>query len=213
MKTLTFDLEIRKLIPNRREQVNPRFEYCGGWNDKPGMGISFGCAYLDWLDEFRLYGEENIMELVSDMGGADVVTGYNIISFDMPLLFQTVLRVTGTDQSKIFKDIHERIYDPFADIKQAIGNDYPKGWTLDNVAGSVLTFKKNGDGAEAPKLWQRGELAKLATYVIQDVKVEKELFKYVLANESLPNIQNGEMVQLPGIKELKKKFKIETLAA
>jgi len=214
-RVLTFDLEIRKLIPGKDGLRKTGFNYCDGWNDKINMGISFGAAYLDWVDEYRIYGEENIGKLINDMEESDIITGYNIIGFDMPLLSETWARVWAAgvrdtktlDPEKPPQIPQDKVYDPFHDIKKSLGNNYPKGWNLDNVAKSNLPdICKNGDGAMAPILFQQGRIAELATYVIQDVKVEKELFRYCWENGTLKNDVTADVIKLRGMEKLKKEW-------
>lgn len=40
MKILIYDCEIIKCIPIRSEKRDPSLEYCAGWEDYDGMGIS-----------------------------------------------------------------------------------------------------------------------------------------------------------------------------
>lgn len=199
------------MIPDKKNENSPNLEYCDGWDDKANMGISFGAAYLNWVDEYRLYGEENIGALINDMESADVITGYNIIGFDIPLLKETWARVwaAGTNETGLDSDEPpaiptDKIYDVFDDIKDSLNTNYPKGWNLDNVAKSNLPgICKNGNGAMAPVLFQAHKLAELATYVIQDVKVEKTLFDYVWENGTLKNEFTGGIIKLKQIEMLK----------
>ncbi len=176
MKVLVFDLEVR-------EQPD-----IVGWKNYAAQGISFGCAYLYGCEEFRLYGEENITKLMEDMEAADLIVGFNILDFDMPLLRATIERVTGhgVDHEK-WMGLLAKCYDILADIRDALGTKFAKGWKLDQVAQSNLQFTKNGDGALAPQLWKDGKFAELATYVIQDVKVEKAMWEHVLTYGEVKN--------------------------
>ena len=77
---ITFDLEIQKCIPNKKEPVLPDRQYCESWKDYAGMGISFGCAYLAWLDQYKLYGEnqKDLAGMLLCMTQADLIVGFNI---------------------------------------------------------------------------------------------------------------------------------------
>jgi DEAD/DEAH box helicase domain-containing protein len=161
MKIITFDCEIRKGF----DEV-PK-------GDFSAMGISLGAYYLHHADQYKIFGEDTLDELQKDFAEADLITGFNIIGFDIPLL-----KAVGQRLGIEIDVPRDKVYDIFADIKYSLNNYFPKGWKLDNVAQSTLPFSKNGDGAEAPGLWQTGQIAKLATYVLQDVKVEKSLFEF-----------------------------------
>lgn len=177
MKVLTFDLECR------RSPSDPGI----GWKNYDAMGISFACAYLDWLDEYRLYTEDDLLLLVADMLEADVITGFNILKFDFPLLEAAILR-NGWRVVSGWGSILAKVYDPMQEICLALRVTIPKGWNLDNVAKSNLTITKNGDGAHAPKLYAEQKWGRLGTYVIQDVKVEWHLFRHCRRHGSLKNI-------------------------
>ncbi len=197
MKVLCFDKETR---------ANPGIV---GWKNYTGMGVSFACAYLDWVDEYRLYTEEDMPLLLTDMLAADVVTGFNILNFDIPL-FKATLEKVGWRVVDGWDTMLAKLYDPMQDICEALGVKIPKGWNLDNVAKSNLTICKNGNGADAPGLFERQAWGRLGTYVIQDVKVEYHLFKFCRANLRLHNtfIKPGETVTIPlaGMKRLLEKF-------
>lgn len=175
MNVLTFDLETRQ---------NPGEI---GWKNFTGMGISYACAHLEGPDEYRLYGEANIMDLVRDMGRADLIVGFNILEFDLPLLSATVERVYKPIPPDYWNQITAKTYDILADIREALGTKFAKGWKLDQVAESNLTCRKNGDGALAPGLWKDGKHVELCSYVLQDVYVERSLWEHVLAHGFVKN--------------------------
>jgi hypothetical protein len=190
MNVLVFDLETRKSPPEV------------GWKNYAAQGISYGCAHLSGRDEFRLYGEETLLGLVEDMVAADLVVGFNILDFDLPLLRATVERAHALSASYINWDhLEAKAYDVLDDIRDSLGTKFAKGWRLDDVAGATLTCKKNGDGALAPGLWEAGRHAELCTYVLQDVKVERELWRHVLAEGWVRNQVGGNKLELGQIQK------------
>lgn len=203
MNILVFDLEIRE---------NPDKV---GWANKAAMGISYGCAWLSSCDEFRLYGEDNLVSLYGDMLQADLVVGFNIIDFDLPLLRATLERLKQPiDDARWARLVMENTYDVLADIREAIGTKFAKGWKLEDVARENLACQKNGDGADAPRLWQEGRHAELCTYVLQDVKVERELWRRVLEQGQLWNKPvMKEALRLPQVQKYRKQLGVpETIA-
>ena len=186
MKTLCFDLETRE---------NPAVV---GWRNYEKQGISFACAYLDWVDEYHLYTEDDLVLLIASMCDADVITGFNILNFDFPLLQATCAR-NGVRILEGWDSFIAKSYDPMTDICEALGVKIPKGWNLDNIAKSNLTVCKNGDGAKAPGLYQSGQWGRLGSYVIQDVKTETHLFRHCRDKRALQNnfIKMGEAVSVP----------------
>lgn len=200
IKVLTFDIEIQNCIQGKGEEKDPQYNYCGGWNDQAGMGISFLGAHRSWDQQIEFFDEKNLHKFPLLIKDADVVTGYNIFGFDTGVYKATMTRL-GKDPETGMK---WKCYDPFNDIKKALRDRFPKGWTLENVATSTLGYGKNGDGAEAPRMWQRGEIADLINYLAQDCRVEAALFQFILENGYVNNISkevNVIELQLPNIRK------------
>ena len=124
MKILTFDIEIRNKIPMKSEPVNPKYTYCEGWGDYAGMGISFLGVHTSWDDRITFFDENNLLDLQPLLYEAEVITGYNILGFDIPLLKATLTRLNST----AFSPFADRIYDIFYDIRK---NKRGTGWKLD----------------------------------------------------------------------------------
>lgn len=52
---LIYDIEIAKAILGPKEKPMPGVEYCQGWTDYVGMGISVICAYDCAEDRYRVF--------------------------------------------------------------------------------------------------------------------------------------------------------------
>lgn len=180
---LTFDIEIRNKVPDKNEPPNPQFRYCQGWKDHAGMGISFLGAHCSWTRRVTFFDESNILDFMGLVAKADIITGYNIVGFDIGVLKATLERL-GHDTETGMKG---KIYDPLGDIRQTLRTQFPKGWTLDNVVKSTLGAEKSGDGAMAPELWQKGRYAELINYLYQDVFLEASLFQHIWKNGFVKN--------------------------
>lgn len=166
MKVLTWDLECKE---------NPAI---GGWKNYEAMGISFGCFHTDWDGKLHVFDEGALGDLTDAMQEADLITGFNILGFDFPLLFAIWRLVRGKAMDDILRSsMLRKAYDVLADIRETAGNPFLKGWKLDNVAKANLKAQKSGDGADAPGLWKSGRHDELCSYVKQDVVVERELFE------------------------------------
>jgi DNA polymerase elongation subunit (family B) len=197
MKILTFDIETRNKIPTKAEKDNPSLRnkercYCSGWDDYLGMGISFLGAHTSWDNKITFFDNNNLDCFNLLCAEADIITGYNILAFDIRVLKAT-LQAFGY---KPMPSYAEKIYDIFQDIRSVKKSS---GWKLNDVAKATLGFSKNSDGAEAPDLWQTHQLAKLINYLYQDVYVEAMLFKHILEHGEVSN--GVKTIQLPGIKK------------
>lgn len=199
MKILTFDLEIKKGVPDKNEPKIEGIEYCEGWEDKKKMGISLGCARLSWENRFKFYDELNILDLITDFQAADLVVGFNIWNFDTPLLKATLIRLGLPEET----GMAGKCYDLFADIQNShppeVGR-YAKGWKMGQVGKGTLGIEKDGEGAMAPVLYQQGRMAELATYLLQDVNINSQLMDCALKHGCLIN-EEGHTVVLKGIKK------------
>ncbi len=198
MDVLTFDIEIRNRILDKGEEPDPKYTYCGGWNDKAGMGISYLGAHSSWDDKFNAYGEDRLIEFVQQILKADLVVGFNIFGFDVPLLKETLIRLGLPEKT----GMGGKCYDIFWDIKKSLKNNFPKGWTLENIAVSTLGIGKSGAGAMAPVLWQDRKYVELLEYLRQDVTVEVALFNHILKEGWVSNnVVECERLELEGIKK------------
>lgn len=161
------------------------------------------CAFLSWKKEYRFYLESELDQLLVDMAFADVITGFNILGYDIPLLKATFLRC-GFRVLNGWDVIEKKCYDPFVEICRALGVTIPKGWKLENIAKSNLSIQKNGEGAMAPELWRTKQIGKLFSYVLRDVEVEHALFLHCRDKKELSNtcIEPHKTIRLAGMHEL-----------
>src|SRR5215216_5167882 len=70
-----FDLETQKSA-----------DEVGGWNNINRMGLSVGVTYSTSRGEYRIYGEKQVGELLTELQRADLVVGFNVLRFDYEVL-------------------------------------------------------------------------------------------------------------------------------
>jgi len=162
---LIYDCEIAKLIPSKDEPNDPNYEYCKGWGDHEGMGISVVSVY-DFDEDFpRIFMEDNLDEMFELMEKTDIIAGFNSKRFDNKLLAAHGYTVPD-----------EKTFDLFLEIKEAAGaHQFAKGYNLDNCCAVNLGHQKSGDGALAPKLWQQGKIGAVVDYALRDIMLEYRL--------------------------------------
>jgi len=157
-----------------------------GWNDTDRLGLSCCCVWEVTTRRMRVYGPYDLAALQQRLLDADRITGFNVAAFDMPLCFSVPknewrnhpaypLLLPKTD------DILRRIWLALGLNPDTFGPAH-KGWSLDNVAGSTLNRRKTGNGADAPKWFQRGEWARLVDYCLNDVALERDLGEFIDAH-------------------------------
>jgi hypothetical protein len=143
-----FDLETRRTA-----------EDVGGWSQKAKMGISVAVTYSTALEEYRIYTEGDVDQLIAQLMRADIVIGYNHIDFDYHVLMgHTIMHLP--DQL--------RSLDLLADLDSK--GHRPK---LDSVASATLGKTKSAEGLQAIRWWQQGKMMEIAEYCCYDVKVTK----------------------------------------
>lgn len=165
---IVIDLEIKKAIPGREPKIEG-IEYCAGWGDHAGMGISVMVAYDYKNSRYRVFEDDNKAEAKALIESAQFVYGFNTILFDHKVL-------------KACWDIEvpeEKIYD----LKQKLGHwKVPK---LDLLAKYNLGISKSGEGAFAPILWQQGKRGQVIDYCMMDVYITKCLMDLVAKQGTL----------------------------
>jgi DEAD/DEAH box helicase domain-containing protein len=145
------------------------------------MGISVGCAFDCRSGDYKVYLDDNIKYLTDDLNAADLIVGFNIKAFDIPLL-NTIAPVENT-----------HIYDLFEQSKLSIGLPRPPGTRLDDhlVAMFGNRFVKTESGAHAPLMYQSQQHGRLISYCLADVRREKMVFDHVWKYKNLTTPRYG----------------------
>lgn len=167
ISALVYDLEILRAIPERGAPLLPGIEYCKGWGDHAGMGISVLCAYDYLEDRYRVFLGDNLAAFGRLAAERNTLVSFNGIRFD-----DRVLRAKSVDLPT------GRSYDIMAEIF-SVRRSY-KGYNLDNCAASNFQVFKSGNGAMAPILWQRGHWGEVIDYCQNDVRLTKMLFDRII---------------------------------
>lgn len=157
--TLIYDLEIKQAVPSPRERRIPDVQYCGGWDDKKGMGISVLCAFSTITGEMDIFMDDNWEDFVNLARQHDIIAGHNHIDFDNPV----VLANWGVN---LFEGWRQ--YDTKKELAAASGGQV-KGLTLDGICQRNFGVGKTESGAMAPVYWQRGQLGRVINYCAKDV--------------------------------------------
>lgn len=187
--TIVYDCETKKPVPPSRSQELwiPGIEYCKGWTDYTGMGISvisvfeFNTDTMHTFDPDNIFHQEKFQKMLDE---SICVVGFNNRRFD-----DNLIRNNGF----ILPD--ELTYDIYASI-QHIKGKYAKDCNLSNLAQVNRLGGKKGSGALAPVLYQRGQIEELHAYCNDDVYKTKELYIRVLEARLLdPN--DGRYMLIP----------------
>lgn len=170
MKTLIYDCEIVRCIPDK-SGLQPDLEYCQGWHDHAGMGISLIGTWASWIDEIKLYPESAFDQFQAKANEAELIVGFNSLSFDDKLCAANGLQV-------------ETDYDLLSEVWAAAGmprrytyGQTRAGYKLENLAQANLGRGKSGSGELAPVLWQTSRQWQVATYLTDDILITKKIWE------------------------------------
>lgn len=184
-KIAVFDLEIKRPI----EMLS------NGWNSHNEMGISCLCLYDYFTGRYRVFDDHSALDCLAIIKHYDLVVGYNTVNFDWKVVNSNWYKPTldGGRTSKDF-DILREIW-----ISKGLNPDVFVGKThggvkLDDVAFETIGMRKTLDGALAPKLFQQGRIAECIDYCLEDVRIEKTLFEFVVANGHV--VRNGQQIPI-----------------
>ena len=192
---IILDVEIKKGILGRNDLPMDGIEYCEGWRDFAGMGVSVVCTF-DLVSKItRVFLEEDLAELQLYLNGQPT-GGFNTRRFDLPLLEHHGIKVDAA--------LH---FDALEKIWIALGLDPDRfnvrthgGWSLDNIMTATFGLAKSGHGAMAPVWWQQGRRGKVIDYCCRDVWLEARLIDHLRAGKPVFKDANNhtEALIVPG---------------
>jgi len=168
MSLLFLDCEIARCIPSHRTADNPEtdpdekdrsmYQFCDGWTDFAGMGISCVTTFSTQEARAHVYMRDNLQALIESIRQHDFVVTFNGNGFDIPLLRANDILA------------HHHI-DLASAIWAACGiaaGEQPRHLGLHALCVANGIDGKTGNGAAAPKLFQDGYLGQLIDYCLGD---------------------------------------------
>lgn len=168
MRKITFDIETTNFFTDT------------GSNDPASLSIAVVCIHDTETDAYTSYFEEELTKLWPIIEKADLLIGYNSDHFDIPLLN----KYYPGDLTAI------KSVDLMKEIKKPLGRRIK----LDSVASATLGKKKSANGVLATSWWRQGEKQKVVDYCIDDVRITKELYEYILKTGKV-KYPDGKMIR------------------
>ena len=148
-----FDLETQKSA-----------DEVGGWDNIRDMGMSVGVIYHAARNEYRIYSERQVNDLIADLQRADLVVGFNHLRFD----FEVLHGYTVLDMRQF------PILDLMLDLQKALDHRL----SLDAVAAATLGVEKTAEGLQAIHWFRQGKFLQIAEYCCYDVKITRLVHEY-----------------------------------
>jgi len=168
-----FDLETQKSA-----------EEVGGWDKIGRMGLSVGVTYSTARSEYRIYGENQVDDLIKELQRADLVVGFNNLRFDYEVLHgYTALDLRQLPTLDMLVNLQERLQHRLS---------------LDAIATATFGVEKTAEGLQAIEWFKQGKLLEIAEYCCYDVKLTRLVHEYGVQNRQL-HYQNrfGKKLTVP----------------
>jgi len=168
-----FDLETQKSA-----------EEVGGWDKISAMQMSVGVTYSTARGDYRIYGEREVTELITELQRADLVVGFNVLRFD----YEVLHGYTPLDLTQV----------PTLDMLVYLADKLQHRLSLHSIATATFGLEKTAEGLQAIKWFKEGKLFEIAEYCCYDVKLTKLVHEYGLTQKQLHyNNRFGRKLTVP----------------
>jgi DEAD/DEAH box helicase domain-containing protein len=148
------------------------------------MRIALAVIYDSQTEKFETFDESEVHRLIERLGEADLVVGFNIVSFDYAVLSG----YTDADLRAL----------PTFDMLTAIHQRLGYRLALAHLAEETLGASKSGDGLQSLAWWKEGRVDKIESYCRQDVALLRDLLRHAEENGYLCfRTKGGDRVRLP----------------
>ena len=129
------------------------------------LGVSVAGIYSYEENRYEAYLEADLKtKLAPRLQAADLLIGFNIRRFDMPVLQPYLPYSIATL--------------PLLDIMEEVVKNLGHRLSLDSLAQATLGKGKSGSGLDALKWFKEGRFDLITKYCLDDVKLTKELYDY-----------------------------------
>jgi len=152
-RIVCFDLETQKT-----------FDEVGGRRNLGKLGLAVAVTYDSSTSEYRTYAEEQAAELVQNLARADLVVGFNVLSFDYPVL-----------QPYTDYPLHTL---PTVDLLQHVHRQLGFRLPLQALAEATLGAGKSADGLQSVQWFREGQVDKVVEYCRRDVELTMQLYQF-----------------------------------
>ena len=113
---------------------------------------------------YEIYEEKDLLKLDKRIRETDILIGFNIRRFDLPVL-----------APYLFGKIEDL---PVLDLLEVVEKVRGHRASLDSIVQPTLNLRKSGSGLDALTLFQEGKMDALKKYCLDDVRLTKEVYDY-----------------------------------
>ena len=164
-------------------ETQKSFDEVGGRGNFHLLRVSVTGIYSYDQDEFRTYTEWETPSLRGVLERAGLIVGFNIKRFDYLVLKPYVKRDLAVLPTL---DIME-------DVQRVLGHRL----SLDALVKTTLGEGKTGHGLDAIRYFREGELEKLKSYCLADVRLTRDLYEYGKRHGRMMYEKNGDVRSIP----------------
>lgn len=140
------------------------FDEVGGRQNLHQLGLAAAVTYDSSTGEYHSYTEDQAQALVDELASADLVVGFNVLSFDYE-----VLRPYTDYPLHTLPTV-----DMLEDVHRELGFRLP----LQALAEATLGVGKSADGLQSVRWYRQGELDKVIEYCRRDVEITRLLYEH-----------------------------------
>ena len=172
MKTLVFDIETRRKIPDNNKKDR-------------NLGFGVGVIYNVETQEYKLYDPNQIQSFIEELLTADLIVSYNGKHFDIQVLkysmtkeqFEQILKI---DHDDLFKWILMKT-GKFIGLKNIVPHTL-REWMTDDKGKQIklvpmVEWAKHSE--DAPMLIEQGKIDEALDHCQKDVKATYLLWKWI----------------------------------
>ena len=132
------------------------------------LRVSVVCVFDYLTGSYESYEEKDLIRLDKRIREADLLIGFNIRRFDLPVLAPYLFVPVESFQ--------------VLDLMEAVEKERGHRASLESLAQPTLNLRKSGSGIDALALFQEGKMEELKSYCLNDVRLTKEVYDYGVAN-------------------------------
>jgi len=147
----------------------------GGWGNIIDMGMSVGVLWDSADEDFHVYLEHQIPQLIDHLRQGDMIVGFNHVDFDHRVLAGS--ETTSDRRHQLYLELVAlNNFDMLTELKKILGHRLK----LDSLARPTLQAGKSADGLQALAWYKEGRIDLIIEYCKQDVEVTRQLFQYAV---------------------------------
>ena len=153
------------------------------FSDHKKLEVSVAALYDYATDTQMTFLEDELPKMFPHLEHASYIVGFNIVSFDLPVLSPYYPGDTSAFST----------FDILDDIRSKIGHRIG----LNDAIHATLDKKKTGHGLMAIDLYKEKKWEELKKYCMDDVMLTKALFDYGVANGRIYYLNERGKVEIP----------------